>query len=126
MNRDRIRLVNMRFYGYHGVDDSERRLGGKFAMDVELVRDISVAGRTDDLTQTVDYKAVYDLVSRVEASKSYLLLEALAHDVAEAILKHFAVEEVTVRARKQSVPLGGLVDYAEVEITRRKVDKESV
>lgn len=120
MARDRIRLINMRFYGYHGVDDSERRLGGKFALDLELVRDLTAAGRSDDLTQTVDYKAVYDLVSRLQASKNYLLLEALAHDVAEAILGAFAVEEVTVRARKQSVPLGGLVDYAEVEITRHR------
>lgn len=118
MARDRIRLINMRFYGYHGVDDSERRLGGKFAMDIELVRDLSAAGRTDDLTQTVDYKAVYDLVSRIQAGKNYLLLEALAHDVAEGILAAFEVEEVTVRTRKQSVPLGGLVDYTEVEITR--------
>lgn len=125
MSRDRIRLVNMRFYGYHGVDDSERRLGGKFALDVELVRDLNAAGRTDDLTQTVDYKAVYDLVRRVEAGKNYLLLEALAHDVAEAILKHFAADEVTIRARKQSVPLGGLVDYVEVEITRSRDDIDS-
>jgi dihydroneopterin aldolase len=118
MARDRIRLVNMTFYGHHGVDDSERRLGGRFAMDVELVRDLTEAGRSDDLTKTVDYKAVYDLVRRVEADRKYLLLEALAHDVAEAILAAFEVEEVTIRTRKQSVPLGGLVDYTEVEITR--------
>ncbi len=124
MARDRIRLVNMSFYGHHGVDDSERRLGGRFSMDVELVRDLTGAGRTDDLTQTVDYKAVYELVRRTEAERKYLLLEALAHDVAQAILRAFEVEEVTVRTRKQSVPLGGLVDYTEVEITRTRADLE--
>jgi dihydroneopterin aldolase len=122
MHRDCIRLVNMTFYGHHGVDDSERRLGGRFAMDVELVRDLTEAGRTDDLTQTADYKAVYELIRRIEAGRKYLLMEALAHDVAEAILREFAVDEVTVRTRKQSVPLGGLVDYTEVEMTRRKAD----
>lgn len=120
MSRDRIRLVNMHFYGHHGVDSSERRLGGRFTLDVELVRDLSEAGRTDDLTQTVDYKAVYDLIAGIETGKEYLLLEALAHDVAEAILAQFDVEEVTLRVRKQSVPLGGLIDYAEVEITRER------
>jgi dihydroneopterin aldolase len=119
-HRDRIRLVNMTFYGHHGVDDSERRLGGRFAMDLELVRDLTEAGRTDDLTQTVDYKAVYDLVRRVEAGQHYQLMEALAHDVVEAVLREFAVDEVTVRVRKQSVPLGGLVDHTEVEMTRRR------
>jgi dihydroneopterin aldolase len=122
MGRDRIRLVNMTFYGHHGVDDSERRLGGRFAMDIELVRDLSAAGRTDDLSQTVDYKAVYELVRQTEAGRKYQLLEALVHDVAQAILRAFDVEEVTVRARKQSVPLGGLVDYTEVEIARTRAD----
>ena len=122
MPQDRIRMVNMSFYGHHGVDDSERRLGGRFSMDIELVRDLTEAGRTDDLTKTVDYQAVYDLLRKVEAQKKYLLLEALAHDVAEAILRTFEVEAVTVRTRKQSVPLGGLIDYTEVEMTRRRED----
>lgn len=123
MHRDRIRLANMTFYGHHGVEDSERRLGGRFAMDLELVRDLTAAGQTDDLTQTVDYKAVYELVRRTEAARGYLLMEALAHDVAMAILREFEIDEVTVRVRKQSVPLGGLVDYAEVEMTRRRDDQ---
>ncbi len=119
-HRDRIRLVNMTFYGHHGVDDSERQLGGRFAMDLELVRDLTAAGRNDDLSETADYKAVYELVRRIEAAKHYRLMEALAHDVVEAILREFEVDEVTVRIRKQSVPLGGLVDHAEVEMTRRR------
>ncbi|MCE5239966.1 dihydroneopterin aldolase [bacterium] len=119
-HRDCIRLVNMTFYGHHGVDDSERQLGGRFAMDLELVRDLTAAGRTDDLSHTADYKAVYELVRRIEAAKHYRLMEALAHDVVEAILREFEVDEVTVRVRKQSVPLGGLVDHAEVEMTRRR------
>lgn len=122
MHRDRIRLMNMHFYGHHGVDDSERRLGGRFAIDVELVRDLTAAGQSDDLSQTVDYKAVYDLLRQVESGREYLLLEALAHDVAMAVLREFEVDEVTVRTRKQSVPLGGLIDYAEVEMTRRRED----
>lgn len=122
MHRDCIRLVNMSFYGHHGVDDSERRLGGRFAMDLELVRDLTEPGRTDDLATTVDYKAVYELVREVEAARKYLLMEALAYDVAAAIVKRFDVDEVTVRTRKQSVPLGGLVDYTEVEMTRRRED----
>lgn len=119
-HRDCIRLVNMTFYGHHGVDDSERQLGGRFAMDLELVRDLTAAGRTDDLSHTADYKAVYELVRRIEAAQHYRLMEALAHDVVEAVLREFEVDEVTVRVRKQSVPLGGLVDHAEVEMTRRR------
>lgn len=122
MASDCIRIVNMTFYGHHGIEESERELGGRFAIDVELYLDLGPAGRTDDLTKTIDYKAVYDLVRRMESSRRYQLLEALAHDVAESILTNFAVEKVVVRARKQSVPLGGLIDHTEVEIQRgRKI-----
>ena len=73
-----------------------------------------------DLTKTVDYKAVYELARRIEMSRNYLLLEALAHDTAQAILEEFPVDEVVIRARKQSVPLGGLIDFSEVEIRRAR------
>ena len=115
---DTIRIHNMSFYGYHGVDASERDLGGKFHVDVELGLDLRPAGESDELADTVDYKAVYDLVAEVQRSNRFRLLEAFAHAVAEGLLANFAVDQVTIRVRKASVPLGGLIDYTEVEITR--------
>ncbi len=117
---DRIRIHNMSFYGHHGVAASERDLGGRFQVDVELGLDLRAAGESDAVADTVDYKAVYDLVAQIQESHRFRLLEAFAHAIAEAVLDRFAVEEVTVRVRKASVPLGGLIDYAEVEITRRR------
>lgn len=121
MARDRIRITNMHFYGHHGVDPSERALGGRFSFDVELALDLRPAGESDDLTRTVDYSAVYALIARLQSEREFQLLEALAHCAAEAILAEFPlVEEVTVRARKHSVPLSGLIDHTEVEITRAR------
>ena len=117
--RDRIVLRNMYFYGHHGVDAAERDLGGRFCFDIELVRDLTRAGETDDLNETVDYKAVYELVAEIQR-RGFSLLEALALNIANGILDAFEVDDVTVRARKQSVPLGGLIDCAEVEITRTR------
>ncbi|NLJ36742.1 MAG: dihydroneopterin aldolase [candidate division WS1 bacterium] len=125
MSRDVIRMTNMSFYGHHGVDDSERELGGRFSLDVELYCDLRAAGRSDSLHDTVDYKAVYELVRQVEAGCNYKLLEALVHDVAQAVLSRFVVDAVTVRARKQSVPLGGLIDHTEIEIHRTRSDLET-
>jgi len=122
MARDCIRIINMTFYGHHGVEESERELGGRFAVDVELYLDLEPAGSADDLTKTVDYKAVYELVREIEEARNYKLVEALGHDVAEAIIAQFAVDEVVVRVRKQSVPLGGLIDYTEAEV-RRSADR---
>lgn len=123
---DRVRIHNMSFYGHHGVDAAERDLGGRFNVDVELGLDLRAAGASDEIADTVDYKAVYELVAEIQGSNRFRLLEAFAHAIAEALLARFAVEEVTVRVRKSSVPLGGLIDYAEVEVTRRPDAGESL
>ncbi|MFW5866248.1 MAG: dihydroneopterin aldolase [Armatimonadota bacterium] len=117
---DTIRIHNMSFYGYHGVAETERDLGGRFHVDVELGLDLRPAGESDALEDTVDYKAIYDLVAQIQSANRFRLLEAFAHTVAEQILDDFEVDEVTVRVRKASAPLGGLIDHSEVEITRRR------
>jgi len=116
---DTIRIHNMSFYGYHGVAESERDLGGRFHVDVELGLDLRPAGESDALEDTVDYQAIYDLVAQIQRENRFRLLEAFAHAIAEGVLADFSVDQVTVRVRKGSVPLGGLIDHTEVEITRR-------
>jgi dihydroneopterin aldolase len=120
MPRDCIRLANLQFYTHHGVHPAERELGGRFSLDVELYLDLRPAGETDDLSLTVDYAAVYRLLAQVISARKFLLLEALAHHAAEVILAQFPVDEVRLRLRKHAVPLGGLADFAEVEITRTR------
>jgi dihydroneopterin aldolase len=48
------------------------------------------------------------------------LLEALAEAISHEILADFPVEEVGVRIRKPAVQLGGPLDYAGVEVWRRR------
>jgi dihydroneopterin aldolase len=121
---DRIKLVNMTFYGHHGVYEAERELGKPVSFDVELCLDLRPAGESDDLNQTVDYAAVYALIKETEESKQYYLLEALAEAVAARILHSYPqVREVVVRARKQEAPVGGLIQHVEVEITRARSPK---
>jgi dihydroneopterin aldolase len=53
-------------------------------------------------------------------STTYRLLEALAEAISHEILAVFDVLEVGVRIRKPAVQLGGPLDYAAVEIWRRR------
>ena len=120
---DRIMLQNLRFEATHGYYEYEQRIPQPFEVDVELRVNLQPAGIDDDLTQTIDYGRVYSIVQRVMESTTYRLLEALAEAISHEILAEFDVLEVGVRIRKPGVDLGGPLDYAGVEIWRRR--KES-
>ena len=115
---DRIVLHDMRFLGHHGVEEAERRDAQPFGVDVEIMRDLEPAGRTDDLARTVDYGAVFAVCRDIVEGGSFRLIEALAEAIAEAILGSFPVAEVVVRVRKLEPPIKGTLAWAGVEVMR--------
>ena len=117
---DRIVLSNIRTEGRHGVYEHELVAPQPFEVDVELVLDLQRAGLDDDLDRTIDYAKVDAIVRRIVESTSFRLLEAIAETISHEILSEFDVTEVGVRVRKPAVRLGGPVDYAGVEIWRRR------
>jgi len=123
---DRIRLVNMTFYGYHGVSEAEKETGRRFEVDCELAIDLAEAGKTDQLTNTIDYTAVFEIIADIVQNKSFSLLEGLALNLAEAVLDNFPIIEATIRVRKLIPPISGHVDYIEVEVTRRQSTPEKL
>lgn len=118
---DVIRIKNALFYAYHGVGTDEQTLGGKFEVDVDLVCDLSRGARTDHLKDTVDYVQVYDTIREAVTGRKYFLLEALGAAIAGNILKKFRqVQHVTIRVRKPGVPIKGVLDSIEVELSRKR------
>ncbi|MCX6120671.1 MAG: dihydroneopterin aldolase [Ignavibacteriales bacterium] len=116
-----IRLHNAVFYAYHGVLLDEQNLGGKFEVDVDLHCDLSRGAKSDHLDDTVNYERVYDCIRTLVLEKKHLLLESLASAVGRGILKNFSrVHSVTVKVRKPSAPVKGIIDYVEVELTETR------
>lgn len=125
---DTIELRGLTFYGYHGAFAEERRLGQRFVVDLRLGLDLEAAGRTDDLTCTVDYSKVAQTARSIVEGRPFKLIEALAEALASAILEsHPAVERIDVRVEKPSAPVAaapsGLVA---VEISRHRRSSEDV
>jgi dihydroneopterin aldolase len=108
----------MMFYGYHGVSAAEKETGRRFEVDVELHVDTRTASESDKLTDTVNYKQVYETVEEILSKEHFSLLETIAERLAEAILKRFRVDEVLIRVRKKIPPIPGNLDHIEVEIRR--------
>lgn len=122
MSEDRILLEGMVFFGRHGVLASERELGQRFIVDVEMGLDLRRAGISDDLTETVDYSEVHRRVRRIVEGEPFDLIEAVAEGVAASLLEsHPKIEAVRVKVKKPDVWLEGTVlGGSAVEILRRR------
>ncbi|HEV2439034.1 MAG TPA: dihydroneopterin aldolase [bacterium] len=117
---DRIALTGLAFYAHHGVSAEEQERGQVFTVDVAVEAALHRAGHTDDLADTLDYRDLYARVREAMTQARYHLLEAVAEAIAHALLGVDRVEAVTVRVRKPHVRLGGPLESAAVEVTRRR------
>ncbi|HBE80525.1 MAG TPA: dihydroneopterin aldolase, partial [Firmicutes bacterium] len=115
---DKLSLKNMIFYGHHGVYPAEKELGQRIEVDVDLWTDFLRAAGTDDLSAAISYVDIYSTVKDTLERESYNLIEAMAVAICERIRDGYDVRKVTVRVRKPQPPVGGLMDSAEVEISR--------
>jgi dihydroneopterin aldolase len=119
---DQITLRGMRFLGRHGVSLAERMEPQPFEVDVILTVDLSAAAVSDELADTVDYSAVFEVVRRTVEEDSFRLIEALAGAIASSIMGTFTLDEVEVAVRKPNAPLPGAFETVEVRLRRRGSD----
>ena len=120
MNNDRVLMKGLEFYGYHGVIPEENRLGQRFVVDIEMRADLEDAGRTDDLTTTVNYVAVLADVRTIVEGPACKLIETVAARIADRILDAYAVQTVRVRVLKPDVPIPATLEYVGIEIERSR------
>lgn len=114
-----VRIKNAVFYAYHGALKEEQSIGGKFEADVEMHFDFSAAAENDELEKTINYVDVYKIINDLIHKKRFNLIETLATEIADnLLLKIPLIEKLTVRIRKNSVPIGGLIDSVEAEVTK--------
>lgn len=116
---DKITLNNMKFYAYHGVLPEEQVEGQYFYIDADLYLDISKAGISDELEDTVDYSAVYGIIKNITENNKFRLIEKLADSISWEILSSYdKISEVAVRVRKPEAPINGDFEWVGVEVKR--------
>ena len=122
MSSDRIILTGLQFYGFHGVNPEERRLGQPFVVDLEAELDLSVPAASDNLEDTVSYTELYRAVKAVMEGEPRNLLESVAGTIAGAMLeRHLKIRAVRVRVQKPRPPIkGSVIEVAAVEIYRSR------
>ena len=114
-----VELLALELYGYHGLEEDERREGQRFLFDLWL--DVSDdAARSDRIEDAVDYRDAVAIVREVSDGRAFHLLEGLAAAVAEALIERLPVERARVRVRKPDVVLAAPVEHAAVSAERAR------
>lgn len=111
-----IGLEGMEFYAYHGVYEEERKIGGKYIVDVMIYTDAEQAQINDDLDGTINYEKIYELTSK-NMQQPVKLIEHLARKIIDDI-RLFLVKEAIIRIkiRKLNPPIDAKVQASVVEI----------
>jgi dihydroneopterin aldolase len=108
-----VELYALELHGFHGVLEEEKRDGQRFLYDLWL--DVGERGRSDRIEDAVDYREVVACVGEVN-ERPHDLLEALAADVADELMRRFGLAGVRVRVRKPEVGLP--VDFSAAAVER--------
>ena len=117
---DQIELRGLRVVGIVGALAEERIRAQPFEVDVDISFDAAVAGRTDDLDQTINYAVPVAAIERVIRDEGHILLERVATRIAEEVLTHPKVVNVEVCVRKLHPPLPSDLASTAVRIRRNR------
>ena len=116
---DRISLTGITAFGYHGVFDAERRQGQKFVVDVSCLIDLSSAASNDDLGDTIDYAALFEIINTT-MQKPVDLLETLVQTLASEVHRAFSqTKEIKVSVEKLNPPIDKFTGTATVSYIAR-------
>ena len=115
---DKIHIRDIQLQCIIGVNDNERHAKQDVVINITLHADLRLAGETDDMANTINYKTVKQRILGITENSHYYLVEALAENIARECLVFDRVEQVDVVVEKP-----GALRFARtvgVEISRRK------
>jgi len=119
---DKIVIKDLEVDAHIGVTEAERARPLRLLITVEMERDLAEAGRADEESATTRYDVVADLIRRVVTERPRKLIEAVAGEIAKAILSQRHARAVTVEVKKFSIPR---TRYVSVEIRRPPRSRDS-
>lgn len=117
---DVIVLKAMRVMAFCGVLPEEKARRQPFEINVEISADLSAAGQSDDLNDTIDYGAVTDRIGELVEAGRFDLLEYFSSRVAEVVLADPLAIAVTVEINKLRPPVTHDLASSGVRITRHR------
>ncbi len=101
---DLIEIRRLQVRAHIGVPDEERATPQPLWISVEMIPSQGFAGLADEISRTVDYHAVATQIASLAAARPRRLIETLAVETADLLLRNHPLSGVRVRVEKRILP----------------------
>ena len=116
---DKINIKNLEVFAKHGVLPGENVMGQKFLISAALYMDVRSAGRTDELTETLDYSELCCVIKAFVEDNTFRLIETVAERLAEKLLiENPQLKKIWLEIKKPWAPIAIPLEMVSVEIER--------
>lgn len=116
---DKVFIEGLEIEALIGIYDWERRIRQPLRFDIEMAFDNTLPAASDDIRDTLDYKAVSKRLISYVAESGFGLVETLAERCAAIILEEFAVAQVRLKLSKPGAVRGALAVGVIIERERK-------
>ena len=103
---DHVFIEGLEIDALIGIYDWERRIRQTLVFDLEMGFDNRVPAASDDIADTLNYKAVSKRLVEYVSQSDFGLVETLAERCAEIVLKEFKVDSLRLKLSKPGAVRG--------------------
>ena len=118
---DRIELIGLEAYGYHGVFEHEKTAGQKFLVDMVVWTDFAHAASTDAITDTISYVDLANIAVELVQGPGHDLIETLAAQIADRVIQLPGAMATEITVHKPHAPIE--FPFADVRVVARRSHK---
>ena len=110
-------IDNLEVFANHGLFEEENKLGQKFIFDIECELNYKKAMFSDEMTDSISYADIAEVVVKTATTNTFNLLERLAGEILKNIFTEFSqIENINLKINKPGSPIKYHFEKCGVEV----------
>ena len=110
-------IDNLEVFANHGLFEEENKLGQKFIFDIECDLNYKKAMFSDEMTDSISYADIVEVVVKTATTNTFNLLERLAGEILKNIFTEFSqIENINLKINKPGAPIKYHFEKCGVEV----------
>lgn len=110
-------IDNLEVFANHGLFEEENKLGQKFIFDIECELNYKKALFSDEMTDSISYADIAEVVVKTATTNTFNLLERLAGEILKNIFTEFSqIENINLKINKPGAPIKYHFEKCGVEV----------